>query len=73
MTADRVAAHRIVAGYEDGVVCSGSGDCRTSPLRGAIRHDILDFYARVLASSLVTAQDSGAAMLDWRRALGDAA
>ena len=36
----------------------------------AIRHNILEFCARVLASSRVTAQDSTVALLDLRGAVG---
>ena len=36
----------------------------------AIRHNILEFCARVLASSRVTAQDSSVALLDLRGAVG---
>ena len=36
-------------------------------VRRAVRHDILDFSARVLASSRVTAQDASAVLSDLRR------
>ena len=39
-------------------------------IRRAIRHNILEFCARVLASSRVTAQDSSVALLDLRGAVG---
>ncbi len=38
--------------------------------RSAIRHNILEFCARVVASSRVTAQDSSVALLDLRGAVG---